>query len=334
MGSAASVSVVQQTEKINLINEEQTREISGLYWDFYKKTFHMAKDSNGYISNNIIEKFIKSHRDRMKAKFSDVASDPFERDLWEPLIESNYYSIVLASLFSDYNSESSMKSRQSLLLESIKDSGIDADELKCRGCCRSDFRHGRRCNPLQIDTQDTTNCVWKDFENADPDDVAVHLWSYSMSTGMGDSLPAFYKRLNMAILNDDYNKIKDFSIIICGLIRWIKNHSSMTKETITLYRGTPINEKQKHNVGNALNPRFQFTDFVSTDDTIAYNEAKEKSKALKKKAETIFRMPMFVAASENIKKAQEFCWLQENGISSPILEFKVSQGCDTVASIM
>ena len=42
---------------------------------------------------------------------------------------------------------------------------------------------------------------------------------------------------------------------------------------------------------------------------------------------------MFVAASENIKKAQEFCWVRKNGIACPILEFTVPMGCDCVAPI-
>ena len=62
--------------------------------------------------------------------------------------------------------------------------------------------------------------------------------------------------------------------------------------TVTLYRGTHINDKQKHTTGKALDARYQFTDLVDPNDTTKYTSAKEKSELLHKKASNIFRMPM------------------------------------------
>ena len=175
--------------------------------------------------------------------------------------------------------------------------------------------------------------LWDDWKTADPDDIAIHLWTYSMSTGQGDELPAFYRRLNMAVLEDDLSILQNLRYSICGIIRWIQMHPSTSHQSVVLYRGTPINEKQEHAIGTALNARFSLADCIDPSDGEGRKRAVELEAIRSKRAETIVRMPMFVAASENIKKAQEFCWVRKNGIACPILEFTVPMGCDCVAPI-
>lgn len=71
-------------------------------------------------------------------------------------------------------------------------------------------------------------------------------------------------------------------------------------------------------MGNALKPR-----------------SENVSKETNEKSGQIFRMPLFVASSASLAKAQEFTWIRDNGIACPILEFIVEKGrqCDSVARI-
>ena len=129
---------------------------------------------------------------------------------------------------------------------------------------------------------------------------------------------AFYKRLNKACLEDDGETLRSMGYIICGIVRWIQRHAQVYERDVVLYRGTPLSEKQQHEVGTALEAR---SDNVSQET----NEASSQ----------MCRMPLFVAASESLSKAQEFNWLRDNGIACPILEFTIKAGtlCDSVCAV-
>jgi hypothetical protein len=164
--------------------------------------------------------------------------------------------------------------------------------------------------------------LWEDFFTTDPDDIAVHLWTYSMSNRSGRMAqplqPAFYRRVNMACLQDDRETLVKMSFIICGLIRWINSHSPPVKQRTCLYRGTPISKEQEVEVGSALEAR-----------------SNSVNKHTHEASKHMCRMPLFVAVSKSLLKAQEFCRINSQGIACPILEFVLEAGkvCENVAQI-
>jgi hypothetical protein len=80
------------------------------------------------------------------------------------------------------------------------------------------------------------------------------------------------------------------------VVTWINAHVPQNTEDITLYRGTPIAEKQEHSIGEAMHPRFALADFIDPADTPAIEAAKAAAKQVHERAKNICRMPMFLAA--------------------------------------
>ena len=172
--------------------------------------------------------------------------------------------------------------------------------------------------------------LWADFSTTDPDEIAVHLWTFSMSNRSGGptSQPAqsaFYRRVNMACLQDDRETLLKMSFIICGIIRWINRHSATVKKRTCLYRGTPIQKEQEVDLGDALAARSSSSAAAAQQTLTETHEASRH----------MCRMPLFVAVSESLTKAQEFCWINVHGIACPILEFVVEADsvCESLALV-
>jgi hypothetical protein len=107
---------------------------------------------------------------------------------------------------------------------------------------------------------DSYTKLWTNFDECDPDDIAIHLWTFSMAgtrskAEVGEAggeqqwgainlnVPshaqqALYKRLNIAILEDDPNSLNRMAFIICGILRWIRRRTFTPTSDIILYRGS------------------------------------------------------------------------------------------------
>eukprot|EP01051_Picozoa_sp_SAG22_P004445 SAG22_NODE_238_length_14184_cov_5.966844_3_plen_1199_part_00 len=155
-------------------------------------------------------------------------------------------------------------------------------------------------------------------------ELAVHVWSFSRphlygKYDLGRSGPdgvlnrdhlTFYKRVNRALLKDDIRELKKMSVTIEAIRVWLAAHPA--PKAIKLYRGTPNSKEQMHKLGTALPP----------------SSSKEVDDETAAAAQRTFRMPMFVAASEEFATAKAFC-----RAGSPILEFLVPAGCKNCTPI-
>lgn len=162
-----------------------------------------------------------------------------------------------------------------LLLESCRQSHICLQRLYCEKSCMASFTAGTVCkgdvgvSGSRRTESSTATCreghvedqthIWTDFDTSDPDDIAIHLWTFSMGgtrrhgqrqstatdqEGSGrderagrPEEPAFYKRLNMALLHDDSDELNRLAFVICGIVHWIRGKSFTPEEDIVLYRG-------------------------------------------------------------------------------------------------
>ena len=325
MGSAVSIGH-------DLLNEAECKTIAGIYWD--ERIFNRLKNNEGKITRAQFLKEVDCQEVRMRDKFCDV-NQIFAKSLWEPLIMSCYFDVLHNADFGAYLAydQANLELRRTLILESARQSHILLDLLYCEHSCRCLFRAGVTCggsnrasdniavNTRLITEDKAQQNVWTDFDTADPDEIAVHLWTYSMSgvspdsqrgkgIRKGDIVP-FYKRVNMALLMDDKDTLNRMSFLICGIIRWIRRNAvvnaSELEEDLILFRGTPINEEQQHHMGAALEARDSCTVSV---------QAHEKSAK-------IFLMPLFVAASASLSKAQQFCWVRSNGVGATLISFSL-----------
>ena len=327
-----------------VLDESIAKELAGVYWDEGK--FNSTKNAEGFVTRIQFEEEANSLFDRLRSKYCEV-SDVYKKRLWEPLVMSNFYDILHNKDFGCYSEydEGDVKWRRKLLLLSFRECEIDLKAFNCDGSCNRFFSDGVVCagdmtctgmrrpgesnnSPHTAAVASTTESniepahIWNDFSTADPDEIAIHLWTYSMSKRRNDSSQrlqeAFYKRVNMALLQDDREMLKKMSYLICGIIRWITNHSPKFEKKTCLYRGTPMSKEQEVEPGTALPSRSSEVD----------KEVIEASK-------NICRMPLFVAVSESLPKAQEFCRIKPNGIACPILEFVIDEGakCESVAKI-
>ena len=322
MGAAASVGVMQLLP--DELTAAQAKNVCGVQFD--SVLFDKYKSAEGYISKNrlisLIDEFMN---EGLKNKFS--ALSPFDRNIWEPFVKSFYYRNIIESALPEYIAGDSERRRQ-LLLQSL--SSLPQAALQC-DCCGIPFSAGVLCNrerTAKHSRHRSSHKVWEQFEIGDPDDIATHLWTYSMG-----GIDSFYRKVNAALLNEDAETLNQLRYIICGVLCWINEHIPANTSEITLYRGTPITEQQEHKIGTALNPRFSLAEFIDPADVDAIAAAKEASLRAYDRAKNICRMPMFLATSESIKKAQEFTWVRKNGISCPILEFKLPPNCDGVGFV-
>ena len=175
--------------------------------------------------------------------------------------------VMFAGAYAKYDT-SSMEERRKLLLQSCYKSFIDLKSLFCEKSCQRSFTDGSVCNGTigvsgsrlrRNDNGSDSNrgnsegrTLWPDFDTSDPDDVAIHLWTYSMagtrrekqSDGNEEtrSIPdhaqkALYKRVNVALLQDDPEALANMAYIICGIVRWIRHRKYTPDDDVILYRG-------------------------------------------------------------------------------------------------
>mmetsp|Transcript_8370 Transcript_8370/g.14186 ORF Transcript_8370/g.14186 Transcript_8370/m.14186 type:complete len:764 (-) Transcript_8370:110-2401(-) len=331
MGVGASIPVT--------LDEAAVQDLAGIFFD--KNLFNELKSSDGTISRDQYLHEVSKRQQRLETKFCDVA-DISTTSLWEPLLKSSFYHELFHKKLGSYHRYCSadVSVRRILLYESFRQSGICIDDLYCEKSCGESFTKGVVCtgfegaagtrNHVRSDVNEgkesicrgKKGIVWSDFADTDPDEVAVHLWTYSMS-GFRDATAAvhedsFYRRVNLALLQDSPQALQSMTYIICGIIHWIRSQSFVPKEDIVLYRGTSVSQAQEVPAGYALKAR---TDAVS-------QEVHEASA-------NIFRMPIFVASSSSLEKAQQFTRIRANGVACPIIEYILPQGqrCDSVACV-
>jgi predicted nucleic acid-binding Zn-ribbon protein len=349
MGSGASI------DKDERFNEQQLKDIVGIYWSkvafdecVEERSITVGCDEYSLISLKEFEEKIRSIQVApLIEKYCNVS--PFERDLWTPLLYSSFYESVWESDLLNCFEKKGVDFTRTMLLQSLEHLGLYLDKICCLGSCEERYAKGVRCRGLVSLTgartapimpkkpHDDDFAFWKNIESAHPDDLAVHLWTFSMTRGPADPSVPVYCRLNKALLEEDDTALRHFAPMIVCMLRWLRMHSLTRDSDVTLYRGTPINAAQEHAPGSPLHPRFSLADFVSATDEAARMKAQERTDELLQESSSIFRVPMFVAASEDIDKAQEFCGIDKRtGTACPVLEFKIDahSTLDTVAPIM
>jgi hypothetical protein len=321
MGAGASVKLEGLPE---YLTAAEAKDFCGVFYDQSK--FEQYKGLDDSIRKSDLISMVRNfENEALREKFSAVS--PHERDLWDPLIKSYYYRKIIASALPEY-SAADKEGKRRLLLQSF--ANLDVCALCCE-CCGIPFKRGILCRRERT----TIFCgpgdakkVWDNFDDADPDDIAIHLWTYSMG-----GKESFYRKVNTALLNESGELLKELCYIICSVVSWINTHAPTHTQDITLYRGTPIAESQEHSVGDALHPRMALAEFIDPADTAAIRAAEQSAKQAHELAKNICRMPMFLATSESLAKAQEFTWIRSNGIACPILEFCLPPNCDGVAHV-
>ena len=171
----------------------------------------------------------------------------------------------ISGVYSKYDA-ASVTERRKMLFESCDKMSINLQSLYCEKSCQRSFTDGSVCsgtvgvsggrlkrssNVDGIGGCSEEETLWSDFDTCDPDDVAIHLWTYSMagtrqtsntsetenSAVAKRSQEAFYRRVNMALLQDDPEKLAHMSYIICGIIRWIRRQKFTPEHDVVLYRG-------------------------------------------------------------------------------------------------
>jgi peptidoglycan hydrolase CwlO-like protein len=349
MGSGPSI------DKGERFNEQQLKDIVGIYWSkvafddcVEERSITVGCDECSLVSLKEFEEKVHSIQVApLIEKYCNVS--PFERDLWTPLLYSSFYESVWESDLLNCFEKKGIDFTRTMLLQSLEHLGLYLGKICCLGSCKERYAMGVRCRGLVSLTGARTATItnkkphdddfafWENIESAHPDDLAIHLWTFSMTRGPADPSIPVYGRLNKALLEEDDVALKHFAPMIVCMLRWLRTHSHTRNRDVTLYRGTPINAAQEHPSGTPLHPRFSLADFVSATDEAARMKAQERTDKLLQASSSIFRVPMFVAASEDIDKAQEFCGIDKRtGTACPVLEFKIDAHCtlDTVAPIM
>jgi Ca2+-binding EF-hand superfamily protein len=257
-------------------------------------------------------------------------------DYWgAPLLETNYYEIVTACMTRYDNASTEVRHRY--LQQSFVSMGIDTSTCQCARGCQRRFNKGVVCdyktigdrsvssdNPAsEASTSRMPALVFPNFARADPDDLAIHLWTYSMV-----ATPAMHTRLNEAILADDRKLLQAQGYVMCALDRWIRDNPGNKlndfkgKYEVTLYRGTPLAETQE----------VPFEDQGSGGGGSSGRGGAGRMgpvKSLQEEANPMpRRMPMYVSATKSKTKALECCWPGQ-----PVLEFKVPAGCKSCAPV-
>lgn len=170
------------------------------------------------------------------------------------------FYVLFLGAYKAYESAST-EERRHLLLDSFEKSYISVEHTYCEKSCGDLFTNGKVCVGAMgasgarrlgdgeakstggSGTNDAAT-LWPNFNTADPDMIAVHLWSYSMGGRKKGATPvpndaalAFYKRVNVALLEDDPTMLGKMANIMCGIIHWIRKNRFVATEEIILYRG-------------------------------------------------------------------------------------------------
>jgi hypothetical protein len=235
----------------------------------------------------------------LSEKYVDLPT-AFRTSLFLEFKTTRYYKVLYGTTkphATQYQSVG-LSERRRMLHKSLATAKIKPTTLCCTRSCSRPLAEGVSCDGEhslsgQGGVRIANKVLQPSFSECDPDNIAVHLWTFSMSQN-----PAFYCRLNNAVLTDSMKELSALAYIICALNRWISQHPGNEgdfggRDHVMLYRGTPIQEAQKHQKGNPL-PR---------------QAGKEVSEEVHQESGLIARMPMYVAASESKAKAQ-VSWIQ------------------------
>ena len=282
MGSGASLP--------RKLDKSTVKLFSGVHFD---ETTFQSLQRKGCITRTQYLKLVTKNYERLHNKYSEVV-EASTKSVWEPLPRSNFYKIILdpengeyillphkvllfnssflEGAYTKYDS-SSTDERRKLLHESCNLCFVTLSALYCEKGCQRSFSDGCVCDgsimgpgihPSKYDSVDVKEVIdenralWSDFGTSNPDDVAVHLWTFSLAgarhstdsqtsdtSSKARSIPdhhdkPLFQRLNIAVLHDDPKLLASMAYIISGIIRWIRHNKFIPESDIVLYRGKSI----------------------------------------------------------------------------------------------